>query len=64
MEIRRFILGFNDCLAGNHHTNNASLEQSLTLRYQINRVQVMFVYNWERENCPLYGVAGCQLSMG
>ena len=20
---------------------------------------VLFVYNWEREKCPLFGVAGC-----
>ena len=23
--------------------------------------QVLFVYNWDHENCPLYGVAGCPL---
>ena len=25
---------------------------------------VLFAYNWEYENCPLYGVAGCLLFMG
>ena len=96
MEIRRFILGSNDCLAGNHHTNNASLaimnhwtyakggadvpfiawhlgepHYTATVQYcwisrrddQLNQGQVMFVYDWERENCPLYGVAECQLFM-
>ena len=23
--------------------------------------QVLFAYNWDRENCPLYGVTGCPL---
>ena len=22
------------------------------------------MYNWDRKNCPLYGVAGCPLSRG
>ena len=25
---------------------------------------VLFVYNWECEKCPLYGVAGCPLFRG
>ena len=25
---------------------------------------VLFAYNWDRENCPLYGVAGCPLFRG
>ena len=25
---------------------------------------VLFVYNWEHENCQLYGVAGCPLFRG
>ena len=25
---------------------------------------VLFVYNWDRESCPLYGVAGCPLLRG
>ena len=25
---------------------------------------VLFVYNWEREKCPLYGAAGCLLFRG
>ena len=25
---------------------------------------VLFVYYWEREKCPLYGVAGCPLFRG
>ena len=25
---------------------------------------VLFVYNWEPERCPLYGVAGCPLFRG
>ena len=24
----------------------------------------MLAYNWDRENCPLYGVAGCPLFRG
>ena len=24
----------------------------------------MFAYNWDHENCPLYGVAGCPLFRG
>ena len=26
--------------------------------------QVLFAHNWGRENCPLYGVAGCPLFRG
>ena len=26
--------------------------------------EVLFAYNWDRENCPLYGVAGCPLLKG
>ena len=26
--------------------------------------QVLFAYNWDRETCPLYGVAGCPLFRG
>ena len=25
---------------------------------------VLLAYNWDRENCPLYGVAGCPLFRG
>ena len=25
---------------------------------------ILFVYNWDHENCPLYGVAGCPLFRG
>ena len=25
---------------------------------------VMLAYNWDRENCPIYGVAGCPLCRG
>ena len=25
---------------------------------------LLLVYNWDRENCPLYGVAGCPLFRG
>ena len=27
-------------------------------------LQVLFAYNWDREGCPLYRVAGCQLLRG
>ena len=26
--------------------------------------KVLFAYNWDRESCPLYGVAGCPLFRG
>ena len=26
--------------------------------------KVLLAYNWDRENCPLYGVAGCPLFRG
>ena len=26
--------------------------------------KVLFAYNWDRESCPLYGVAGCPLLRG
>ena len=26
--------------------------------------KVLFAYNWDRETCPLYGVAGCPLFRG
>ena len=26
--------------------------------------RVLLAYNWDRENCPLYGVAGCPLFRG
>ena len=26
--------------------------------------KVSFAYNWDRESCPLYGVAGCPLFRG
>ena len=26
--------------------------------------KVLFAYNWDRKNCPLYGVAGCPLFRG
>ena len=26
--------------------------------------QVLFAYDWDRESCPLYGVAGCPLFRG
>ena len=32
---------------------------------QLNRGRwVLLAYNWDRENCPLYGVAGCPLFRG